>query len=64
MSSRKAPSAKCRHCGKIVRVRPSGGDWLNAIYPIRHKDKNGNPCRGWTREVQTSELIEPNRNPQ
>lgn len=59
MKPRKTYSTKCKHCFKIVRVKPSGGDWLNDIYPIRHKNKHGARCDGMFQEVATKDLIEP-----
>jgi len=59
MKPRKTYSAKCGICGKIVRILPAGGDWTNALYPIRHKDRSGNSCRGWTVEIPTRAMIEP-----
>jgi hypothetical protein len=54
-------AAKCPECGKIVRIRPSGGDWLNALYVIRHKSPGGEPCAGhYSREIENHEIIEPN----
>lgn len=57
---RKTPSAICKICGKQVRVRPCGGDWLNAIYPIVHK-QSGVVCDGSFREVETGNVILPPR---
>ncbi len=52
------PRTICKACGKRVRCRCVGGDWLNAIYPERHKNRLGFDCDGSVREVQSHELIE------
>lgn len=56
---RKTPAAKCPECGKIVKLRACGGDWLNALYVIRHRNQKGELCTGYyTREIKSSEIIE------
>jgi hypothetical protein len=61
LAERKTYSANCPDCGKQVRVRPAGGDWLNALYVIRHKAPNGKRCFGHFHELKTRDLIEPKR---
>ncbi len=55
---RKTPYTICRYCGKTVGLRPMGGDWLNAIYPIKHTGKNGEPCEGLYRDVRPADILE------
>lgn len=50
-TKRKTPSAKCPDCGKVVRVRPAGGDWLNAIHVVRHKAPDGSRCLGMVHDI-------------
>lgn len=61
MKVRKTYSTKCRGCGKIVRVKAPSGDWLGALYPIRHKNNEGKDCDWWTCEVKDKDLIEPTK---
>ena len=56
---RKFPSTICPTCGKEIRLKASGGDWLNALYPIRHMDHTGRECPGSFCEVETKNIIEP-----
>lgn len=59
---RKTPSAKCPTCGKEIRIRPCGGDFLNDLYVIRHKNPSGQRCDGhYSRPITNSEIIEPKR---
>jgi len=55
---RKKPYTVCIYCGKTVGLRPSGGDWLNAIYPVRHTGKDGQPCAGLYRDVKPANILE------
>lgn len=61
-STRKTPSTICTECGKEVRLRAAGGDFLNALYPYVHKDKAGKRCEGSFREVETKDILERYRN--
>jgi hypothetical protein len=36
-----------------------GGDWRNAIYPIRHLNKESKPCEGAFYEIKRSDVVEP-----
>lgn len=56
---RTTPYTICPGCGKAVRVRPAGGDWLNALYMVRHQSAPGVQCEKVYREVKTADLIEP-----
>jgi hypothetical protein len=56
---RKSPFTKCRFCGRNVRVRPAGGDWLNDIYPERHKNAQGENCEGRLHSLETHEITWP-----
>lgn len=59
-TKRKTPSTICKTCGKEVRVRPAGEDWIAyAIRPIAHKNEAGKDCDGRYREIKTEDLIEP-----
>ena len=55
----KIPTTECRFCGKTVRIKFMGGDWRNAIYPIRHLNKESKPCEGALYEIKRSDVVEP-----
>lgn len=56
ITKRKIPYTVCRVCGKTIRLKPSGGDWLNAVYTVRHDIKPGVRCDGMFREVDTKDI--------
>lgn len=58
--ARKTPYAKCPECGKNVRLKPAGGDWLNDIYFIAHKNHQGATCENY-RAVKLAQIVEPKR---
>jgi hypothetical protein len=55
----KVPTTECRFCGKTVRIKFMGGDWRNAIYPIRHLNRDGKPCAGALHEIKRSDVVDP-----
>jgi hypothetical protein len=47
----KRPRGICAECGKDCSTVAAYGDWLNAIYPFRHR-VNGKVCVGSFREIK------------
>jgi hypothetical protein len=47
----------CTECGKNCAAIPVGGDYLNAIYPAKHKGLDGTTCEGTWREID--KLLDP-----
>ena len=56
---KRVPTCTCRWCGKQVRVRPVGGDWLNDVWAYCHGYSNGSYCTGSYREVKLEDVIWP-----
>jgi hypothetical protein len=47
----------CTECGKNCAAIPVGGDYLNAVYPAKHKGSDGETCGGTWMEI--GPLLEP-----
>lgn len=56
--NRKTPYTRCTVCAKLVRLKASGGDWLNDLYPVRHNDMRRKPCAGRFIEVENNAIYQ------
>jgi hypothetical protein len=57
----KRPKGKCRSCGKLIELSAPTGNWLDALFPWKHRLKSGKVCEGtWTEtEITVDEAIKP-----
>lgn len=40
------PKGKCVKCGKLLALSAPSGEWTNALYPRKHRNKKGDICEG------------------
>jgi hypothetical protein len=48
----KLPKGRCKQCGKVTSLRAPTGNYLDALFPRKHRDKDGSVCEGTWSETE------------
>jgi len=51
------PRGRCERCGKECALYAPTGNYLDACFPRFHKNKAGEICRGYQKEVKTENMV-------